>query len=213
MTASAKKAAYKKMSKGLIENLGKRNIEAFYCDNCIEVLDKVKELVPEGSSIGWGGTETFKETGVLDMLKKGNYILNDRSCAKTPEEVREIYLKHFDSDFFFMSSNAITLDGELVNIDGNANRVACLCYGPKKVIMIVGMNKVVKTVEDGIDRIRVNSCPPNAARLNLKTPCGVTGNCAECLSDQCMCCQIVVTRMTRNKDRIKVILIGEELGF
>lgn len=213
MVSKAKKSAYRKTSNEIIKNFKKRNIEAFYCDDFDELHKKVQELIEDGSSIGFGGSETIKETGILDMLRKGNYELLDRSMAKTPDEVRNTYLKHFDSDVFLMSSNAITVDGELVNIDGNANRVACLCFGPKKVLVIAGMNKVVKTVEDGIDRIRLNACPPNAARLNLKTPCGVKGVCAECKSDECMCCQIVVTRMSRDAERIKVILVGEEVGY
>ena len=135
--------------------------------------------------------------------------------AKNFDEQREIFSKAVLSDYFLMSSNAITLDGELINIDGTGNRVACLSYGPKHVIMIVGMNKVVNDVEDGIKRVRNFASPPNTLRLGLKTPCSMTGRCGDCYGDTCICSQIVVTRRqsAMMKDRVKVILVGESLGY
>ena len=169
--------------------------------------------MPEGSSIAWGGTETFKETGVKEMLEAGAYTMLDRAKATTPEEQRAVYLQHFDSDFFFMSANALTLKGELVNIDGNSNRVACLSFGPKHVIVLVGMNKIVKDVDEGLKRVRTMACPPNAARLHTGTPCETVGICGMCHEPGCMCCNTVITRHNRHAGRIKVILIAEDLGF
>ena len=150
-----------------------------------------------------------------ELVKEGNYHLIDRSVAKNFDEQREIFSKAVLSDYFLMSSNAITLDGELINIDGTGNRVACLSYGPKHVIMIVGMNKVVNDVEDGIKRVRNFASPPNTLRLGLKTPCSMTGRCGDCYGDTCICSQIVVTRRqsAMMKDRVKVILVGESLGY
>ena len=131
----------------------------------------------------------------------------------TPEEEKEIKARMINSDYFLMSTNAITTDGELINIDGRANRVSFLCYGPENVIVIAGMNKVVTDVESGLKRVRLTACPPNAVRLNKKTPCAVNGECGNCYGEDCICSQFVVTRRSGVKNRIKVILIGEELGY
>ncbi len=197
----------------IIKKLERNGMEGHYCETSAAAVELVKQLVPEGSSIAWGGTETFKETGVKAALEAGDYRMLDRSTAKTPEEARAIYQQHFASDAFFMSTNAITLNGELVNIDGNSNRLACLLFGPQRVIVLVGMNKVVSTVEAGIERVHTMACPPNATRLHTNTPCEHTGVCANCHAEGCMCCNVVVTRHSRAKGRIKVILIAENLGF
>ena len=158
-------------------------------------------------SDGMAGKSAF------DELKKSDYILYDRSSAVTPEERTAMYGKIVTSDYFFMSSNAITLNGELVNIDGNGNRVACLIAGPKNVIVIAGMNKIVPDVESGIARVRNMAAPPNTVRLGRKTPCAELGRCADCLTPDCICCQTVITRKSSVPNRIKVILVGEELGY
>ena len=156
---------------------------------------------------------TLEELGLIEELKKSDYTVYDRSLAKTPEERSELYSDVVCCDYYFMSSNAITLDGQLVNIDGFGNRVACLITGPKNVVVIAGMNKVVKDVNSAIDRVHNQAAPPNALRLGLNLPCAKFGRCVDCLDDSCMCCQTVITRKSRIPGRIKVILVGEELGY
>lgn len=198
----------------IIKNLAKRNMEGIYCASSRELLEKILPMMEEGSSIAWGGSESLKECGLLDTLKEsGKYNLIDRSTAKTPEELQDIYLQSADSDYFLMSTNAITMDGELVNIDGNGNRVACLIHGPRHVFLVVGMNKVVTDIGSGLSRTQNVASPPNTIRLNKNTPCAQTGFCSNCLSPDCICCQLVITRYSRHDDRIKVFLVGENLGF
>lgn len=209
----ARKVAFAKTAETIIKNLKKRNIEGYYCASSADAVKLVRELVPEGSSITWGGSESFAETGVKDMLLVGNYRIIDRSRATTPEEQREIWRERVCADYHFMSANAITTGGEIVNIDGNADRLSLLLHGPEHVIMLVGANKVVSDAESGVKRTRTYACPPNAARLHTETPCELTGVCAECHAPKCMCCQVVVTRHSRHTGRIKVVLIGEDLGF
>ena len=208
-----KQQAYNKMAEGIIANFKKRGFEGYYCNTKEEALDKALSLIEKGSSIAWGGSESIKEIGLLETLNNGEYTMYDRMTAKTKEEQRQMYLNHMSSDYFLMSSNAITLDGELVNIDGNGNRVACLINGPLNVIMVVGMNKVAVDTESAIARVRNMAAPPNGVRLGLTTPCSQTGKCGDCLSQDCMCCHTVITRKCRIENRIKIILVGEELGF
>lgn len=208
-----RKEAFAATAKTIIKQLERRNMEGYFCEDSAAAVELVKSLVPEGSSIGWGGTVTFEQTGAKAMLEAGDYRLLDRSTAKGAEELRGMYLAHLGADCFFMSSNAITVKGELVNIDGNSNRLACLLYGPKQVIVLVGMNKVVADVEAGVKRIQAVSCPANALRMHPGTPCERVGVCGNCHEDGCMCCNIVVTRHSRHAGRIKVVLIAEDLGF
>ena len=176
-------------------------------------MQKVLELIPEGASIGWGGSVTLTETGVMDALNQGNFRMIDRMAGKTPEEIKKINAEIFCSDYFLMSSNAITMDGELVNIDGRANRVSYLCFGPENVIIVAGMNKIVHNVEAGIARTHNVAAPPSTVRLNRNTPCAKTGKCGDCYSPDCICGQVVITRLSLVPNRIKVVLVGEELGF
>ena len=208
-----KKQAFAKTAETLIKNLEKRGMEGYFCEDSAHAVELVKQFVPQGSSIGWGGTVTFEETGVKSALEQGNYVMLDRAKANGPAQMEEIVQRHLACDTFFMSTNAITTKGELVNIDGNCNRLACLLYGPKQVILLVGMNKVVRSIDDAVDRIQTAACPPNAIRLGYDTPCAKVGVCGNCHNDDCMCCNIVITRHNRLKGRIKVILIAEELGF
>ena len=207
--------ATKLRAQTIIKGLEKRNMHGVFCATKEDALKQALSYIKEGSSVSWGGSMSVSEIGLMDALKEGNYQLIDRSVAKNYDEQREIFAKAVLSDYFLMSSNAITLDGELINIDGTGNRVACLSYGPKPVIMIVGMNKVVNDVEDGIKRVRNFASPPNTLRLGLKTPCSMTGRCGDCYGDTCICSQIVVTRRqsAMMKDRVKVILVGESLGY
>lgn len=197
----------------IIKNLAKRQMDGYYCETKEEALEKALELIPDGSSVAWGGSETLAQIGIREALKSGSFTVIDRESAQTPEEQRKIFGEICMSDFFLMSTNAITLDGELVNIDGRGNRVSFLCFGPQNVIVIAGMNKVVSSVEDGVRRTRDIASPPNTVRLNKNTPCALTGRCGDCFSPDCICSQIVITRRSGQPGRIKVILVGEELGF
>lgn len=210
---NAKQTAYKTLANTMIQNFAKRNMEAFYCADKSEAVKLAMELMKDGDSVSFGGSETLKEIGLLDTVRNSSHTLIDRDSAKTPEEKKTVFLQSMASDYFLMSSNAVTIDGELINIDGNGNRVACLIHGPEHVILMIGMNKVVADVESGIARARNMAAPANAARLGTDTPCEKTGRCGDCHSPNCMCAQIVITRHSRHNGRIKIILIGEELGF
>lgn len=209
-----KKQAFHALADTMIKQFAKRNIEAFYCEGKEEAVSLAMQFMKDGGTVAMGGTETVKELGLTDAVKREPSLrFIDRETAKTPEEKKAIYRESFSADYYLMSSNAITIDGELINIDGNGNRVACLIYGPEHVIVLAGMNKVVEDVDAGIQRIGIQAAPPNAARLHLHTPCAALGHCEDCHSEDCMCSQIVVTRHSKPKGRIKVILIGEDLGF
>lgn len=197
----------------IIKALQKRQMEGYFCETAKEAVEKALSLMPEGSVISWGGSMSIGECGLMDALKDKNYTLIDRMSAKTPEERREIYSKTVAADYYLMSTNAITMDGELVNIDGFGNRVACLIAGPENVLIIAGMNKVVRDVPAGISRIRTKAAPSNTVRLNKSTPCAKTGVCHECFSPDCICSQTVITRRSQLPGRIKVILVNEDLGF
>ncbi len=208
-----KQQAYENLANTIIKNLAKRNMEGFYCPDSSSAVTLAMEIIGENASVSFGGSATLKETGILDTLRKSSARLIEPFSAKTPDEKRQAFLDCVSSNYFLMSSNAITIDGELINIDGNGNRVACLIHGPEHVLLLVGMNKVVPDVKTGISRVQNMASPVNAVSLNKKTPCGITGHCGDCHSADCMCCQIVITRHSRHTGRIKVILVGEELGF
>lgn len=197
----------------IVKNLESRNMEAYFVKTKEEALKKALELIPEGSSISWGGTVSAKEIGLLDAVHEGNYEVYDREEAQTPELKNEIAHKALDCDFFIGSTNALAENGVMVNIDGNANRVAAFAFGPKNVLLIVGMNKVVKSEEDAMGRARNEAAPINAQRFGLDTPCSKNGMCYDCKSPDCICCQILITRYSRAAKRIKVILVDENLGF
>lgn len=208
-----KKQYYENLADSIIEKFNLRGIEGYYCDNSEDALIMAKRFLTPGCSISWGGSETLEEIGLISELKESDYIIYDRMDAKTPDEKSIMYSKIVTSDYFFMSSNAISIDGQLINIDASGNRVACLITGPKNVIIIAGMNKIVTDVNTGIERVRNMASPPNCVRLGMNTPCAELGRCANCLTDDCLCCEIVITRKSRIPGRIKVILVGEELGF
>ncbi len=211
--ASPKEEAFASLAEGIIKNLESRNMEGYYFDNSKSCIDKILSMMPSGSVVSWGGSESVIECGMMDALHKHNYELIDRASARTPEEQRSIFARTVMSDFYFMSTNAITMDGELMNIDGNGNRTACLIHGPEHVMIIAGRNKVVEDIEFAESRIRNIASPANAKRLGRKTPCNYTGRCGDCISPDCMCNQIVVTRRSGRPGRIKVFLINEELGY
>lgn len=209
--------------KKTMENLEKNNMKAFFVETKEEVVPLIKTLVPEGSSVANGGSETLKQTGAISLLESGIYDFIDRR-GLDGEEVRQCYIKSFGSDAFFCSSNAITENGELYNVDGNSNRVACIVYGPRQVIIVAGVNKIVSDINEAIERVKTTAAPPNTQRLSCKTPCAVTGHCISldgenplmcdgCESPQRICCNFVVSAKQRHKDRIKVILVNENLGY
>ena len=212
MTEMQKKY-YDKRGALLVKNLKSRHFDAYYCSTKEEALQQALSLIPEGDSIGWGGSMTCQQIGLLDAVKQGNYRAIDRETAKTPEEREEIMRRAMVADTFLTSANAISLDGQMVNIDGNGNRVAAIVYGPKQVIVVAGMNKVENTLEAAITRARTVAAPMNQQRFGLPNPCGATGSCGDCKSETCICNHILVTRHCRPVGKIKFILVGEDLGF
>lgn len=207
-------AYYENLAATTIKHLQMRQIEGHYCKTAQEAAALASELVASGSTVSFGGSMTLTESGMMAALTaREDITLLDRSTAKSPEEVTEIYHRALSADYYFMSSNAISADGELVNIDGTGNRVAALIYGPQNVIILAGMNKVVPTLQDALSRARNMAAPPNANRLNRKTPCAAAGLCGDCQSPDCICAQTVITRRSNQPNRIKVILIGETLGY
>lgn len=204
-----KQLSFQNTAATIIKNLKKRNMNGYYCALKEDALKKALEIIPENSSIGWGGSVTLDQIGLIQALKDGNYDAIDRMQKDPKEQAARI----FNADFFLMSTNAITLDGELINVDGRANRICYLCYGPEHVLIIAGMNKVVPDVKSGIQRVRNMAAPPNTTRLNKNTPCARFGRCMDCLEPDCICNQILITRRSGSPERIHVILVGEELGY
>ena len=193
-----------------IAGLQSRNMSGYYAGDKEEALRIALGLIPEGSSVTMGGCMSAHEIGLVDALQSGNYDFIDRDAF---EDKRAAMLKAYDADVFLTSANAMTDDGVMINIDGNANRVSAIAQGPKKVIFIVGMNKVCPDTDTAMKRARNVAAPINAQRFGLKTPCSKTGKCFDCKSPDTICCQFLITRFSRHKDRIHVILVGEDLGF
>jgi hypothetical protein len=187
-------------------------MSAFYAATKEEALTAALELIEKNKSVSWGGSQTLKEIGLIDALKAGSYIIYDKDICPA-EELSELQSKVSTCDYYLMSANALTLDGKLINIDGRGDRVARLIYGPKNVIVIVGINKLTTSEEEGIIRARTFAAPLNAIRLNMNTPCVSSGLCHSCLTEGCICTNIVITRMSRIPFRIKVIIVGESLGY
>ncbi len=201
------------LSATLLQNLKKRHFEAYYCPTAASAIDQALALMPEGGSVTWGGSMTIRDMGLTKAVKEGNYNVIDRDTAKDPAEMREMMRKGLLTDFYLTSTNALSEDGVLVNIDGNGNRVASICYGPNNVIVLCGLNKVAQDVDAAIKRVRGYAAPVNSMRFMGKTPCAIDGVCHNCTSPECICNQILITRVCRPAGRIKVILIGEELGY
>lgn len=205
--------AFRAASEGIIKELKKRNMEGYFYEDSASCVNAIMEMMEEGSVISWGGSESVKECGLMDAVKNGNYQLIDRFSGKTPEEGRQLYAKATLADYYLMSTNAITLNGELINIDGAGNRVACLIHGPKNVIIVAGMNKLVTDISSGYDRVKNIASPANVQRLGKNTPCFHTGRCEDCFSPDCICSQTVITRRSGVPGRIKVFLVAEDLGY
>lgn len=208
-----KKLYYQKRVEVLLRNLKNRHFDAYYCETKAEALSKALELIPAGASVGWGGATSAQQIGLLDAMRGGNYRAIDRDQTTTPEERQQAMRDCLHADVFITGANAISLEGQMVNIDGMGNRVAAIVYGPGSVIVVAGMNKVVDTLDAAITRARTVAAPINKQRFGGETPCGVTGSCGNCKSDGCICNQILVTRNCRPDGRIKFIMVGEELGF
>ena len=208
-----KKTYYETLSNTLIKNFSKRGIEAYYAKDSDEAVEIASRFLTPGCTIGHGGSMTLNDIGLLDSLRNSDYTLYDRAECKTFEDFRELQAKVILADFYFMSTNAISLDGHLVNIDMAGNRVSALMYGPANVIIIAGMNKVCPDLESAIKRARNIAAPPNNVRLGMPNPCVNTGRCMECYGPQCLCSNIVITRKSFPEGRIKIVLVGEELGY
>ena len=204
---------YDKRGQTLVKHLQKRHFEAYYCPTKEAALERALALIPEGSSVGWGGAIGAGQVGVQQAVKNGNYTVYDRDECTDPADRAAMMRKCLDADFFVTGANALSLDGQMVNIDGMGNRVAAMIYGPKYVLVVAGMNKVCDTIEDAVKRARTIAAPQNAQRFGLSTPCDKTGSCDDCISEDCICNQIVITRHCRPAGRIKFIIVGEELGF
>ena len=198
------------LSQKVIKGLESRNMSGYYAESREEALKLALSLIPEGSSVTMGGAMSAVEIGLVDALKAGNYNFIDRNAY---EDKRAAMLLAYDADVFLTSANAITEDGVMINIDGNANRVSAICQGPKKVVFIVGMNKVCPDVDSAMKRARNVAAPINAQRFGLNTPCAKTGACMDCKSPDTICCQFLMTRFSRHKGRIHVILVNDSLGF
>ena len=197
----------------LVKNLQKNHFEAYYCATKAEALEQVLALMPEGSTVGWGGAVSAAQVGVQAAVHAGNYNVIDRDQFSDPAEKNRCMRECFNADFFITGANALSLDGQMVNIDGNGNRVGMIVYGPKNIIVVAGMNKVCATLEDAVKRARTVAAPMNQQRFGLPNPCTVTGSCADCHSQSCICNQLLITRNSKPAGRIKVVLVGEELGF
>ncbi|MCR5249886.1 MAG: lactate utilization protein [Lachnospiraceae bacterium] len=194
----------------VIKGLKSRNMDAYYAEDREAALKKALELIPEGSSIAMGGCMSAREIGLVDAVQDPKYRFIDRDKA---EDKRAAMLQAYDADVFLSSANAITEDGVIINIDGNSNRVSAIAQGPKKVLFIVGMNKVCSDVDAAMKRARNVAAPINAQRFGLSTPCAETGSCMNCKSPDTICCQFLITRFSRHEGRINVILVNDDLGF
>lgn len=217
-----KRVILRKRIEKTLKRLEDNQMQAFYVESREDVVPLVKGLISEGQEICSGGSMTLIETGVYDMLKSGNYHYYDRE-GLSREEVEKVYRKAFSSDVYFCSANAVTENGELYNVDGNSNRVAAICYGPESVIVIAGINKLVRDIDEAVLRVKACAAPANCIRLSCETPCSKTGECISlstggdmpsgCHGDGRVCCNYVVSARQRKKNRIKVIIVGEELGY
>ena len=198
--ATPKEMFNAKRAEVLIKNLTARHFGACYCATKEEALQKALSLIPEGSKVGWGGAMSAQEIGLLDALEAGNWNAVGRNTDG-------------GMDVFFTGANGLSLDGQMVNIDGLGNRVSAIIYGPKTVVVIAGMNKVVDTLEAAVQRARTVAAPINVQRLQKETPCAKTGVCYDCKHEDCICNHIVITRHSRPTGRIQFVLVGEDLGF
>lgn len=197
------------LAQSVIKGLESRNMKGFYASSKDDALKIALSLIPENSTVAMGGCTSANEIGLIDALKNGKYKYIDRALL----EPRESLMAAYDADIFLASANAMTSDGVLVNIDGNSNRVSCIAQGPRKVVFIVGMNKVCDDLDSAMKRARTVAAPANAQRFNIDTPCKKTGRCFDCKTPDTICCQFLITRYSKHPGRINVILVNENLGF
>ena len=212
MTEPMKKY-YQKRGQLLVKNLRSRHYDAYYCDTKEAALEKALEIIPKGATVGWGGAMSAQQIGLLDAMNNGEYNAIDRDKAPNPEERKKAMKNCLLADVFITGANALSMDGQMVNIDGNGNRVAAIVYGPESVVVIAGMNKVMDSIDAAVIRARTVAAPMNKQRFALQTPCEVTGTCGDCKSEGCICNQILIIRNSKPAGRIKVILVGEDLGL
>lgn len=207
------KAANRLKIDTVIKNLEKRGIQGHYCETKEDARDMILSMIKDKSVVSWGGSMTVNALGVKEKLADRDVVTIDPYGTKDPVESIERRRQGLLADYFLMSTNAVTIDGELVNIDGTSNRVAALCFGPKKVIVVVGANKLARRLDDAIERAKLYAAVPNNVRLSRNTPCTITGVCSDCLSKECICCNMVTTRFCSTPGRIQVIFVNENLGF
>jgi hypothetical protein len=203
---------YAKLGPRVVKAMEKRHFAAWYFDTADEAVNKAMELIPEGHVVSWGGSTSCVQTGLIARVKAERKVI-DRDTAKTPDERTELMRQALLCDTFLSSANAVTEDGRLINVDCFNNRVAATLFGPRQVIFLVGLNKIVKTWEAAIERARNKAAPENAQRFSYSIPCVETGQCADCFNDDCICSSIVTIRGCRPAQRIKVLLVGQDLGF
>ena len=199
-----------KLAQKVIKGLESRNMAGYYAKDKDEALRTALGLIKKGSTVTMGGAMSAHEIGLVEALTKGDYNFVDRDQM---EDKKAAALAAYSADVFLTSTNAMTEDGILVNIDGNANRVSAIAHGPEKVIVIAGMNKVCDDLDGAMKRARTVAAPTNAQRFGIDTPCSKTGSCMDCKSPDTICCQFLITRYSRHKDRIHVILVNDVLGF
>lgn len=208
-----KQKYFHKRGEILVKNLRSRHYEAYYCETKQQALEKALELIPKGATVGWGGAMSAKQIGLLDAVNNGDYRAIDRDKAPNPQARKQAMKDCLLADVFITGANGLSMDGQMVNIDGNGNRVAAIVYGPESILVIAGMNKVMDTLDAAMIRARTIAAPMNKQRFDLQTPCEITGTCGDCKSEGCICNQILITRNSKPAGRIKVILVGEELGL
>ena len=211
--ATPKELFFEKRGKLLVKNLQSRHFEAYYCSNKEEALEKALALIPSGATVGWGGALSAQQIGLIDAVKAGEYCALDRETCKDQEARDQMALRCLTADVFLMGANGLSIDGQMVTVDGTGNRAAALIYGPKSVIVVAGMNKVMDDLEQAYNRARTIAAPLNQQRFQLPNPCTTTGSCGDCKCETSICNQIVITRNCRPAGRIKFILVGEELGL
>ena len=210
---TTKELRNQRMADHLIERLRRRNITAYYCPTAEEAVKTMLQLIPKGSSVSWGGSMTIRDTGIVKALHDdGSYQLLDRDLATSPQEAQDIYMKAFGADYYLSSANAMSEDGVIVNIDGNGNRVAAITWGPKHVIFVISLNKVMQDTDAALKRARSVASPINMTRFQKNTPCQIDGVCHNCNSADCICNYIHFLRNSPN-GKHQVILLGEDFGY